>query len=738
VEDADPGRGEWKVRVKATRLSQGSTQKYALIVSALPDIERPGGPSVKRSHAKATHPLEIVDTAPKQRSDLRPARGGWTFLGPHNLGGSTRAIVIHPTDPQTMWLGCESGGVWSTSDGGEKWAAVGAPILMNLPVCTLAMDPARPGVLYAGTGQGDYSGDARPGTGIFRSRDGGKTWGRLESTGAAAFRYVNRLAISRDGLTILAATRDGLFRSTDEGQNFAPARAPADAEMFDVDFHPIGSQVCLAAGRGLVVRSTDGGVTWSRAGLPVKFTKGSVEGKIDLTLARANPHVVYASVDKNGGEVYRSSDGGETFELRNTGTQYLGDEGWYDNTIWAGDPTDANLVVVGGIDLYRSIDGGEHLTKISDWTDTGGTSPGHHQFTIVESPNYDGIGVRTVFSGSGSGAGVYRADNITKASRTEGWQELNNGYAATKFNGAAGHPGTGTIVGGTRGAGVLVRSPDGEKATWSGMFSGQGGYCAADPSDKNFLYSEYVYLQIHRSIDGGRSSNFIHQGISDAGDGSKANWIAPFVLDPNDPNTMLSGGSSLWRSKNVKAATPEWAKIKEEAGSPISSIGVARTDSGIIWVGHNDGQVYKTREGKEAKPQWSRLDQGGTHLPDRYCTRVVIDPVNPEIVYVTFGGYEKDNVWKTTDGGLSFKSIGGSLPPAPVYSLAIHPDNSNYLYLGTEDGVFTSSDGGSTWSATNEGPVNSPVRELFWMKKQLVAATYGRGMFSIDMSKINK
>jgi photosystem II stability/assembly factor-like uncharacterized protein len=201
---------------------------------------------------------------------------------------------------------------------------------------------------------------------------------------------------------------------------------------------------------------------------------------------------------------------------------------------------------------------------------------------------------------------------------------------------------------------------------------------------------------------------------------------------------MLAGGSSLWRSPNVKAPTPQWLKIKDEAGSPISTIGVANSDSGIIWVGHNDGHVYKTRDGKADKPSWSRLDQGGTHLPDRFCTRVVIDPVNPDVVYVTFGGYTTDNVWKTTNGGLSFTSIGGSLPAAPALSLAIHPDNSNKLYLGTQDGVFTSSDGGSTWSATNEGPVNSPVRELFWMKKQLVAATFGRGMFRIDLANVVK
>jgi photosystem II stability/assembly factor-like uncharacterized protein len=733
VEDADPGRGEWKVRVKAARLAQGSTQKYALIVSAVPDNERPGGPSVRRRHPKATRPREIVETALVVPSEPRPARGGWTFLGPFGLGGTTRTIAIDPRDPNAMWLGCESGGIWSSRDGAQSWTPIDDPILMGLPVCTLALDPVHPGVLYAGTGQGDYSLEAHPGAGIFRSDDGGNTWNRLESTREIDFRYVNRLAVSQDGSTLLAATRNGLFRSPDEGRTFSRAQPPADVEMLDVALDPVETGRCVAAGRALVVYSTDGGITWVPAsGLPAPGI-GFVGGRIALTYARANPEVVYASVDNNSGEVYRSDNGGKTFSLCSRGVQYLGGEGWYDNMIWAGDPTDASLVVVGGIDLYRSKDGGKTLTKISDWT-ANPVSPGYHQFAIVASPNYDGRTVRTVFSGNGSG--VYRTDDITRVAPNEGWRAMNHGYSATKFNGAAGSPVTGTIVGGSRGSGVLVRAGDQDPATWSQMTLSKGGYCAVDPIDKNFIYAEYVYLQIIRSTDGGRSSHVIIQGIADAGDPSRANWIAPFVLDPNDANTMLAGGSSLWRSTTVKAATPQWLAIKDEAGSPISAIAVAPRDSQIIWVGHNDGQIYKTREGKAARPRWSRVDQGGTQLPNRYCTRIVLDPVDPAVAYVTFGSYERDNVWKTTNGGLSFESIDPT--PAPVYSLAIHPDRSQSLYLGTEVGIFTSSDGGSTWDPANVSPVNSPVRELFWMKKHLVAATYGRGMFQIDVSDVGK
>ncbi len=263
------------------------------------------------------------------------------------------------------------------------------------------------------------------------------------------------------------------------------------------------------------------------------------------------------------------------------------------------------------------------------------------------------------------------------------------------------------------------------------MYGGDGGYCAADPVDPSILYGEYVYLELKRSVDGGMSAGDISAGIADVGDQNKTNFIAPYILDPNNPNTMLAGGSSLWRSVNVKAMTPQWKAIKPDVGSPISAVAVAKGDSKMIWVGHNTGNIFKTTDGGRT---WS---QQGASLPTgRVCTRIVVEPSNANVVYVTFGGYAVSNVWKTLDGGATFVDLGASLPEAPVYSLAIHPVNPDYLYLGTEVGVFASADGGATWSPTNEGPTNCSATELFWMNRKLVAATHGRGLFSIDLSSV--
>lgn len=490
--------------------------------------------------------------------------GGWTWLGPGNIGGRTRALVVHPTTPTVMWAGSVGGGVWRTTSGGVTWAPL-TDFMGSLAVSCLVLQPADPPhppastVLYAGTGEGYYNGDALRGAGLFKSTDGGVTWTQLSSTANPNFYWVNRLAFSADGKTLLAATRNGLFRSTNGGTTWTSLPAPVNREILDVRFHPTDNTRCVAAGRGgEAFYSTNGGTAWTQAtGLPSVAGFG---GRVELAYARANPNTLYASVDNNAGEVYVSADGGKTFALKNTGTNYLGGQGWYDNTIWAGDPTNVNLVVVGGLDLYRSTNGGTTFTQISQWWQAPASAHADHH-TIVSHPGYNGISNKAVFFGNDGG--IYRANDVTAVAGTSGWVVLNNNYGATQFYGAAGNPTSGRIVGGTQDNGTIRFTPPVGTGvnSWTTMFGGDGGFCAADPTDPNFFYGEYVYLQIHRSTNAGTSASYIYSGIGDAG--SRANFIAPFILDPNNPNTLLAGGQQLWRSVNVKASTPFYTSIKQ-------------------------------------------------------------------------------------------------------------------------------------------------------------------------------
>jgi photosystem II stability/assembly factor-like uncharacterized protein len=688
-----------------------------------------------------TRPTPGADTASGSAADLD--RSQWKWLGPGNVGGRIRSLVIHPTNTQVMWIGSVSGGIWKTTDGGASWHPLN-DFMANLAVSTLIIDPTDPNVLYAGTGEGFYNSDAIQGAGIFKTTDGGTTWSQLASTATPDFTYVNRLAISpADNKTLLAATRTGVWRSTDRGATWTRTlQPPTSVGLLQVAFHPSDGSKAVASGNSAkAYYSTDGGSNWTQAtGLP---SSTSFYDRIELAYARSSPNIVYASVGTgatNSGLIYKSTDGGQTYSRVGTNSYgYLGGQGWYDNAIWV-DPKNANNLVVGGIDLWRSTDGGNTLTRISQWQSAPASSAHADQHAIVSSPSFDGTTNKTVFIGNDGG--VYKVSNMDTVQQTTGWQELNNNLGITQFYGGAGNTSSGTVVGGTQDNGSLTGK--GNTEGWTQMFGGDGGFSAADPTDSNYFYGEYVRLQIHRSSNGGASSSYIHNGIGDAG--SKALFIAPFILDPNNANTMLAGGQSLWRSTNVKASPPSWSSIKGPIGSSdtdnISAIAVAPGNSNVVWVGYANGNVYKTTDGTASSPTWTRMDQNTPNLPDRYVTRLTVNSGNPNIVYATFGGYSADNVYKTTDGGLKWTDITGSgttgLPVAPVRSLVINPNNPNWLYVGTEVGVFASEDGGATWSVPTDGPANVSVDELFWMGSNLVAATHGRGMFTADIQNVDK
>jgi hypothetical protein len=702
---------------------------------------------------RAVDPDDLIRTA-----GLNPDQSGWQWLGPDNIGGRTRAIVIHPQRSNTMWVASVGGGVWRTDDGGNSFRPVDDR-MANLAVTTLVMDPKRPDTIYAGTGEGYYNVDALRGAGIFRTTDG-VNWTQIAATATANFHYVNRLAVSADGAALLAATRDGIFRSADAARATWTRRL--SDEIADVDTHPTDRLRAVAGGlrNGQAYVSTDGGSSWQVATHSRPWT-----GRVEITYARKNPSIVYASVATGGGEVWRSTDGGQSFEPMKTLTadgepaEYLGGQGWYDNVIWAGDPTNENLVIAGGIDLWKSTNGGDTFVDISSWWSPQSAHADHH--AITAHPGFDGKTNTVVYFGNDGG--LYRTDDLYTVGgtvvppRTKGWQRVNNNYGVTQFYGGSGQSASGMIVGGTQDNGTLVYAP-GSGTMWRTMFGGDGGWSAAHPTDANVFYGEYVHLNIHRSTDGGQSAEFISGQFWDASvrqwrwkplpftipdaQANTALFIAPFVLDPGNPDRILAGGLDLWRTNDARAANtntrgPTWRSIKRSVGSEITAIAVMPGNSDRIWVGHRNGDVYRTENGTAASPTWQKVDERGpaaNRLPNRYVTRITLDPRDPTIAFVTFGGYTSGNVWRTVDAAASWRDVGAGLPQAPIRSVVVHPANSKFVYLGTEVGVFASEDGGTTWSPTNEGPTNCSVDELFWMGTILVAATHGRGMFAIQLS----
>ncbi|HEX8264950.1 MAG TPA: FG-GAP-like repeat-containing protein [Pyrinomonadaceae bacterium] len=680
--------------------------------------------------------------APDGFSNGGVSRLNWVARGPKNVGGRTRSLIIHPGDSNTIWAGSVGGGVWKSIDAGTTWYAMNSN-LQNLAVSSMAIDPNNPNVLYAGTGEGFLNADALRGGGIFKTTNGGMTWNLLGNTDPIVnpgWQSVDRISIARNNSNlILAATSNGIMRSTNGGSTWFPV-GPNNQSLF-VAFDPNdGSKAIAASGRSLsgnaAVYSTDGGATWTNANLDGNSFYSSGRVELAYSPSPSTSHIVYALFSPSVGSavVARSTDGGHNFITRSTHSDTTFERLWYNNTLWVS-PTDPDFIVAGAVNLFKSTNGGSSFTLIADGL-IATVQPHDDNHCVVSDPGYNGNSNKRVYVCNDGG--VYRTNDITTAFAAEngGWEQKYFTYQTTQYYGAAGNGTTRLIYGGAQDNGTMRLLPGEQNANV--IPYGDGGFAAVDPTNDNYCYGESQWLAIHRSTNRGSTALFIADGITDATIGG-ANFIAPFILDPNDPNRMLAGGRSLWRTNNVKTGNqPTWTAIRPSGTNNISAIAVAQGDSNIIWIAQNDGKVYRTINGLDANPTWITVDDGfGTNpLPNRFVTRILIDKDNSNTVYVALGGFTGDNLWRTTNGGTNWQDITGTgLPNVPIRGIARHPNNSNKLYIGTEIGVFTTENGGSTWSVVIDGPTNVSVDELTFMSNStiLLAATHGRGIWTANV-----
>ncbi len=683
--------------------------------------------------------------------DTNAGPSNWTLLGPGNIGGRIRSILIHPTNPSTMWVGSVGGGVWKTVNAGNAWTMT-ADIPAVLTVTTMVLDPQTPTTLYAGTGEECFFGNGEgssnsavaQGAGVFKSTDGGDTWVHLPATGTAAWNSVARLAIDpTNPSTLVAATISGIWRSTDAGATWSQRTTRL---TLDVEFDP-NDATKLVAGRddGIAQWSIDGGITWNDTARFPNVTR------VELEYARSVPDMVYASTSVQGANLtlWRSTDGGRTFTVRSSGS-IVSTLSNYDNALWV-DPTNENRVIVGGLDAYRSANGGSTWTKISNWSSYPNSAHAD-QHEIVEHPLYDGVTNTTVYFGNDGG--IQRATNVLTVATTSGWTNLNRGLAITQLYGVCINPTSGVILGGAQDNGTSRGTPTSGIDGWTQPGGGDGSYCAADPTNPNYFYLQSQYLGLRRSSNGGLTSGTnIANGISE----SSPNFIAYILLDPNDANRLYACGARLWRTNNAKSSPPTWSAVKPavlcptlgEPGTPpahfshnppcnVSTVTVALGNSNVVWVGHNNGHVYKSTDALAATPLWTKVDDNGVGLPDRWVSRIVVDKNDHNRVTVAFLGFTPDNVWRTTDGGNTWAPIVGSganrLPAVPVSCVVQHRVVGGRLYAATDLGLFHTDDDGANWAPAVGGPTIVGIDELVWKDdRTLIVATHGRSIWSCDV-----
>jgi hypothetical protein len=730
----------------------------------------------------------FVSPRAKNAGSREAGLGTWQPLGPGNIGGRTRALVIRPDDPNTMYAGSVGGGVWKTTDGGASWNPL-TDLLPSIGIGSLVMDPKNPDTLYAGTGEwftGSTRGDSIRGAGIYKTTDGGATWTLLPFTADnSSFYYVNKLVISpNDSQHVYAATYGGIWYSANAGTSWRRVLDRSGVAYGCQDLVTRTDQTTdyLFAGCGVrgginpgIYRNTDaaGSGTWQ-----IVFTSENMADAV-LGLAPSNQSIIYAAiVSGETGEysnallgVYRSDSNGDpdswTMKTSNqdanllnrvlfsnprdfftdvcsNGPRTFSNQGEYDNAI-AVDPTNPDIVWVGGIDLFRSDDGGANWGIAAFWEAAAPFLSHADNHAIVFAPGYNGADNQTLFAASDGG--VYRTDNALAATAKGPraactpyssqiiWQNVNNGYAVTQFYHGSVYPGGGVYVGGTQDNGTVRGSDAAGPNDWRNPIGGDGGVTAIDPTDPNVWYGETTRLTLRKTVNGGGTFATATRGITEAS--TNFQFITPFVIDPSEPKRLYLGGHTLWRTSD---ATANWseasAPISTAAGS-ISTIAVSGADPNHVVFGTSTGFIYRNNAALTADKTtaWQPVQPR-----TGYVSNLAFDPKDPNLVYATYSQYKtgsQNHVYKSTDGGATWTGLDGSgstaLPDIPVFSIIVDPKNTANLYLGTDIGVFVSVDGGATW-ARDDNPFADAVTETLVLdhstgQSVLVAFTHGRGVW---------
>jgi photosystem II stability/assembly factor-like uncharacterized protein len=724
----------------------------------------------------------------------------WTPLGPGNIGGRTRVVKFHPSVPTTLFAAGVSGGIWKSDDNGTTWRPTGDG-LTNIAVNALLIDPARPDVMYAGTGEGYFREEVRGtglplrGSGIYVTTDAARSWQQLPATNTADFHWVNDLEFGVTGSRrIYAATRSGVWRSTDNGATWARLLAVnVRGGCLDLALRPDRSEDVLFASCGSYEQATVYRFPRAadRSDAEVVLREPDM-GRTSLAIAPSSPDVIYALAASNAPgpqgiyeqgllAVYRSDRGGaagswetrvnhhdptflNTMLLTNVAsaaprvcspqgsTALPAVMGWYNNVI-AVDPRDPNRVWAAGVEWFRSDDGGRNWGLASlGYGPLAAPSYAHaDQHAITFHPNYDGEGNQIALIG-GDG-GIYRTTNARAAtsggpnaicSGGQGiqvaWTSLNRGYGVTQFYHGTPFPDGTQYLAGAQDNNTLLGSdatgPDG----WRPVFGGDGGFSAIHPTQTSNWLMEFQWASVGRTTNAGQLISTARIGLdpifaSNIGDVSNYLFIAPFTHDPGTNNIWL-GGNYLYRGP-VFGLT--WQKVGNAMpdGSRISAIAVSPRAAGTIAIGTDKGHITRVVDSGG-----SALNTSFTTPRNGWVTSIAFDPLDDNVLYATYGNFGGAHVFRSIDSGATWQRLDGSgptgLPDIPVHSIVVDPDDRQRLYLGTDLGVMVSIDGGQTWMSeeTGFGPAVTMWLSLIRTpagQKQLFAFTHGRGAWRVAL-----
>ena len=639
-----------------------------------------------------------------------------------------------------------------TSTANDPWQPFD-DFLSTLSISRITYDPNNTQIFYFCTGEGWYNADASRGAGVWKSIDGGATWSQLSSTDSSTFYQCQDMKVHPVTSDVYVATRDiGLQRSKNGGQTWekvlGKGKGANSNKAADIEFTKNGN-LFVAMGFGYTDDFADrdpDGIYYSDNGDEGTWTKqtGGFPTddilRIEIATAPSDDNVVYAipcnpTTDKING-FYKTINKGITwFETTNPGNDLnmAKRQGWYDLTL-AVDPNDADIVVAGGLNLWKSLDGASTWIKLThgSYKDSGG-----FQYVHVDQHHIEFINSDTLLFGNDGG--VWKCDNFQDSIPV--FYDRNFSYDVTQFYAAAIHPEAGnpTIIGGTQDNGSHMSTGD-EITSFQKLTGADGSFCAINHVNGDIMYTTTQFRRMYRFVNGGygKYDTITNPFITN----SNVLFINPIEMDPIDPEIIYQATDrGVWRLKNASTAdTSDWMKASRTWGT-ISAIGIATSKPNLLYFGRSTGGTVYRVEGVDTTDASYRpidCDLSDMLPTGNYTASIYVNPEDHNHVIVTYSNYEVESIFESknaTADSAKWVNIEGDLPDLPVNWALLHPKNSEVCYIGTDLGVFytTKIDSANTiWQTSNQGLANLRV-EMLKMRKSdytVVAATHGRGLYT--------
>lgn len=677
----------------------------------------------------------------KYSNSLQSFKPQWKELGPINVPvdaindgtglGRINCIELHPDLIGTIWVGSSMGGAWKTTNSGKTWQCADFTTFLSMGVSDIEISPSNPNVIYLSTGDADgYSMSTGYSIGIIKSTDGGNTWNTTGyKTDIPSRILITELNIHPDNSDIvLAGTKSGIYKTTDGGNTWKLISSGGFyREMLSPTDNPdiVYTTTTSMVGNGSIYRSTDFGESWEQV------WNNADAVRIRLATTKANPAKVYAlvtdkTVEENNKQygllgIYVSDDYGLTWTEKlgkspnllgwSTKGNDLGGQGYYDLAI-AVDQADENTVVVGGVNTWKSTDGGENWESMSVWYRRNNMPYIHadQHDMIFDSRNGD-------FYIANDG-GIYRSKDINDP---DSWEDLSDGISISQFYKMSSAATKDVfIIAGAQDNGTHIF----KDSKWLNVGGGDGMDCEIHPQNPLIVYYSTYYGSINATYDGFKSQNQImHSGITS----ESAAWCAPIYLDIVNPNIVYAGFQNVWKSNDQGNSWSKFGDIPSAKTNTISYITSAPSDNRYVYAAASS--LLQKRIGNS---DWESIYTAPTVI-----TSISVDKQEPEKIWISLSGFDPNSkVYLITP--TSNINMSAGLPNVPINDLLLLEDNKT-LFAATDIGVFIKEDTNKAWRLFNEGMPSLLCNDLEYHKETgiLRVATFGRGIWETKLMDCN-